>query len=172
MQYLGILTKQADNNPVEKRPMSEHAKAANSIKKELKQKFPGINFKVKSSSFSGGNSVDVAWDFGPTSEEVNKLLYKYEYGTFDGMTDSYDYKNDPKLEAFQKENGSAKYVHGQRGYGPTPGHDWFNNSIYGQIGKDLCKLQHVEYDGEYTRFVYGKNDDIIVSPGKTFVICS
>ena len=73
--------------------LSEQAQAAKLIRKELKQAFPGIKFTVTSKGYSGGDSVSIGWDNGPTYDAVCKVVRKYEYGSFDGMTDSYNYDN-------------------------------------------------------------------------------
>ena len=66
---------------------SSHALGAANIRKELKQIFPGIKFSVTSDSFSGGNSIRIGWTDGPLTDEVEKVVDKYEWGTFDSMTD-------------------------------------------------------------------------------------
>jgi hypothetical protein len=84
---------------------SEHARCAKQIKIKLKHAFPTVEFSVKSSSFAGGNSVDVTWHNGPTSEQVAKITHEYQYGHFDGMTDSYEYSNT------RKDIPQTKYLH-------------------------------------------------------------
>lgn len=76
--------------------LSEAALSAKAIKAELKANFPKIKFSVSSSRYSGGNSVYVEWENGPTSENVDNIVKKYQYGKFDGMTDSYEYTNSRK----------------------------------------------------------------------------
>jgi hypothetical protein len=66
---------------------SSHALGATNIRKELKRVFPGVKFSVTSDSFSGGNSIHIGWTDGPLTEEVEKVVNKYEWGTFDSMTD-------------------------------------------------------------------------------------
>jgi len=66
---------------------STQAQVASLIRKELKQAFPTITFKIKSSSFAGGNSVDITWENGPTRDEVDTIVSKYEYSSFDPMHD-------------------------------------------------------------------------------------
>lgn len=90
--------------------ISSHALAAKNIKSELKAKFPGQKFSVKSSSFSMGDDVRIDWVDGPTSEEVEMIVKKYEYGTFDGMTDSSGVKDTFKNGLY----GESKYVMTQR----------------------------------------------------------
>lgn len=91
--------------------MSTHAQAAKMIKQELKQLFPNAAMRVKSKSYAGGNSLTVYigeriktdepsiyGDFktvnSPELEAAKKLISKYEYGSFDGMTDCYNHKSD------------------------------------------------------------------------------
>lgn len=90
------------------REKSEHAAAAQAIRQDLKKAFPGVKFKVRSSSFSMGNSVDVDWIDGPTRDEVNRIIGRYQYGHFDGMQDLYEYTNR------RDDIPQAKYVSGNR----------------------------------------------------------
>lgn len=90
------------------REKSEHAAAAQAIRQDLKKAFPGVKFRVRSSSFSMGNSVDVDWTDGPTRSEVNRIIGRYQYGHFDGMQDLYEYSNR------RNDLPQAKYVSGNR----------------------------------------------------------
>jgi len=72
---------------------STHAQAAAAIRAELKTTFTGVKFKVRSSSASMTSSVDVYWTDGPSTEKVNNVIGKYQKGSFDGMTDCYNYDN-------------------------------------------------------------------------------
>jgi len=87
---------------------SSHAAASAAIKAELNKAFPEIKFSVRSDSFAGGNSVHISWNDGPNSDEVNALTKKYQYGSFDGMTDMYEYTNN------REDIPQAKYVQAQR----------------------------------------------------------
>jgi len=69
------------------------ANCATAIREELKKEFPAVKFSVKSSNFAGGDSVHISWIEGPTSREVDAFTNKYQYGSFDGMTDMYNYSN-------------------------------------------------------------------------------
>lgn len=86
--------------------------ASKNIRIELKVAFPGIKFSVTSERYSGGNSIDVAWTDGPTSKQVDAIIRKYQGGSFDGMTDCYDYDN----RVFNDLFGRAKYVFARRNY--------------------------------------------------------
>ncbi len=68
---------------------NELKECAKAIRAELKQKYPGVKFSVRSERFSMGNAVDVRYpkEAGINHQELNKSLEKYAYGTFDGITD-------------------------------------------------------------------------------------
>lgn len=57
------------------------------IRKELKENFKGVKFSVKTDTYAGGSSLRISYIDGPTTEEVNKVVKKYEGATFDGMQD-------------------------------------------------------------------------------------
>lgn len=80
--------------------------AAKNIRLELRAAFPGVKFSVKTSRFAGGDSIDVRWIDGPTSSQVEAIANRYAAGSFDGMTDSYNYERSAWTDAF----GDAKYV--------------------------------------------------------------
>lgn len=84
--------------------------AAKNIRIELKAAFPGVKFSVKSRRFSGGDAIDVSWIDGPNTEQVDPIIDKYSAGSFDGMTDCYNYERSTWTDAF----GDAKYVHSRR----------------------------------------------------------
>jgi hypothetical protein len=90
--------------------VSSHALGAKNIRKELKQAFPGQKFSVKSESYSMGCSIRITWTDGPTTEEVEAITKKYQYGSFNGMEDIYEYNQ----TAFTGNFGSAKYVFATR----------------------------------------------------------
>lgn len=73
---------------------SSQAMAADAIRTELKQAFPGVKFSVTSEGYSMGDSVNIKWEDGPTTDQVEAITGKYQYGHFDGMTDMYEYSND------------------------------------------------------------------------------
>jgi hypothetical protein len=72
---------------------TEAAKTAQAIRKELKVAFPNVKFSVTSDNFSGGNAVRVGWTDGPTTDMVEEITDKYQYGHFNGMEDMYEYSN-------------------------------------------------------------------------------
>lgn len=66
---------------------------AAAIREELKNTFPGVKFSVKSSNFSGGDSVHISYYDGPSCKEVESITDKYQYGHFNGMEDLYENSN-------------------------------------------------------------------------------
>jgi len=92
---------------------SDHRLAAVNIRRELSRAFPGVKFTVKSKSYTGGDSINIGWLNGPTGREVAGITNKYQEGSFDGMTDCYNYDPD---ESFRGTFGGAKYVFNNRDY--------------------------------------------------------
>ena len=72
---------------------TEHAQCATAIRRDLKAAFPTVTFRVRSDSFSGGTSVHIDWIDGPTTNQVDRLISKYDQGHFDGSIDLYEYSN-------------------------------------------------------------------------------
>jgi len=86
--------------------------AAKNMRKELARAFPAVKFRVVTSRYSGGDSIRASWVDGPTSKEVEAIIDRYQGGTFDGMTDCYNYEHSAWRDAF----GDAKYVFAERSY--------------------------------------------------------
>ncbi len=84
---------------------SNQARAAAEIRRILKT--AGIKATVKSRGFSGGDAVDVGLiDADPeTVKRARLIAAPYQYGHFDGMTDSYEYSNN------RSDVPQSKYVH-------------------------------------------------------------
>lgn len=117
--------------------------ASKEIKQTLRKIWPNVKFSVKSKSYSGGCSINVDWDMGPTSKQVEQIVNKYQYGSFDGMTDSYNY--DSTLVMTQDDQikvlGGAKYVFCNRR---------IPQELQERIMRDICQRQQVEYVGCWT----------------------
>lgn len=86
--------------------------AAKNLRIELKKAFPAVKFSVRTSKYSGGDSIDVSWTDGPATKQVEQIADKYQGGSFDGMTDCYNYSRSPWTEVF----GDSKYVFCRRDY--------------------------------------------------------
>ena len=59
---------------------------AREIRKELKAKFKGVKFSVRTKKYSGGSSISVSWVDFPTVEEVEKITSKYKKVRYDEYT--------------------------------------------------------------------------------------
>lgn len=105
--------------------------AAKNIRTELKIAFPGIKFSVTSKTFSGGDSVDINWELGPTTKEVEKITGKYQEGSFNGMEDIYEYDRE---NVWPDLFGGAKYVRENRHEGES----------YEIIAAALCDRWQIE----------------------------
>lgn len=63
------------------------AETAKLVRKALKEAFPEIKFSVRSSTYSGGASIRVAWVDGPKSDQVEAIAKTFAGASFDGMQD-------------------------------------------------------------------------------------
>jgi hypothetical protein len=111
---------------------SGHAEAAKAIRTVLKKKFPLVKFGVRAKSFAGGNSVDIDWVDGPTTAQVDAVGKAYQYGSFDGMQDLYEYTN------VNKELPQVKYVMTSRHRSPKVEKEIIEQTVkdYGIVNVD------------------------------------
>jgi len=86
----------------------EHIVVGNNIRTELRRNFPGVKFKVRYSSFSGGDDYHISWEDGPTTDKVDKIVDKYQ----DMHPDAYSQGDywDCKPSIFNNLFGSVGYV--------------------------------------------------------------
>jgi hypothetical protein len=129
--------------PVKGTNKADRVIGAKNIRIELKRAFPDVKFSVKSDSYSGGNSIDIFWTDGPTTEQVEKITGKYQQGSFDGMTDCYNYEDNLFSDVF----GGSKYVMEQRtcskdAYNRTAKELGYPEAFMGEQGQ----MQGVDYD--------------------------
>jgi hypothetical protein len=129
--------------------MSRQARAAANLRQELAIAFPKTKFSVRSDSASMTNSVNYRWSLGPTAKDVAGIADKYKYGRFDGMQDLAFNDSSAFGEAVEQVLGRAKYVNGSR---EIPA------EIHEQIGRLLCEVQQVEFQGNNTQHVFGQGD--------------
>ncbi len=125
------------------------AAAAKQIRIELKAAFPGIKFSVRTETYSMGNSINISWTNGPTQKAVNLIVKKYEYGRFDGMTDSSSVEDTlmSMPDGTVARLGGAKHVFTRRE---------ISDDIKARAERDVCSLNSVEYKGANTP-VMGEN---------------
>lgn len=131
--------------------MTTHSATAKAIRQELKAKFPTVKFRVTSESFSMGDAVHISWVDGCKTEQVEKIVSKYQYGHFNGMEDIYESDNR------RADIPQVKYIQTSRGFSETSKRemcnwlniDWseyeslnveqgeYNNVI---VRRELCKI--------------------------------
>jgi hypothetical protein len=92
---------------------------AKMIRKALKAKFPGTKFYVRSSIYSGGSSIDVRWENGPTANEVDRVVKPFEGSGFDGMIDMKYSKSSVMLADGTVVHGSTSGTEGSMGVVPS-----------------------------------------------------
>ena len=63
------------------------AETAKLVRAALKESFPGVKFKVKSSVYAGGASITVSYFNGPTDDQVKGIVDTFTGAYFCGMTD-------------------------------------------------------------------------------------
>lgn len=81
------------------------ADTAKLIRAQLKAKFPGVKFSVKSHVYAGGASINVKWTDGPTSALVDAVVKPYASSGFDGMIDM-----KYSITAFLQPDGTATFA--------------------------------------------------------------
>src|SRR6476646_1457542 len=87
------------------------AAVAKNLRLHLRAKFPAVKFSVTSERGSG-SSVRITWTDGPTCREIDHATVASSAGSFDGMTDCYDYSRTTFNETF----GAIKYIFPTREY--------------------------------------------------------
>lgn len=107
---------------------STHAQAAKLIRQFLKAN--NIDGRVTSQSYSMGNSINVrVADLDPTRLKVVELFSaQFEYGSFNGMTDCYEYDNK------NDDIPQVKFV-------------FVNNEMSNEVGQDVWDFARRYFSG-------------------------
>lgn len=106
-----LLPKPAGGLDERGRHISDAAWGAKNIRIQLAAAFPGVKFSVRSSVYSGGDSIDIKWTDGPAVKDVEAITGWYQEGHFDGMQDIYETNYD---NVWPSVFGGARYVTEQR----------------------------------------------------------
>lgn len=137
------------------------SETAKLVRNALKEKFPSQKFSVRSSTYSMGASIDVSWEDGVASDEVNKVIKQFEGAGFDGMIDYKYYVNHwllpngrVKLAKKESTTHSERYELAK----PHPdakkvsfGSDYvfgkrtISSEMFEKIAKQIAKLRKVEF---------------------------
>jgi hypothetical protein len=78
------------------------AETAKLLRQALARAFPGVKFRVRSKTYSGGASIDVDWIDGPEHTAVDHVAQQFSGATFDGMIDLKEYKPPVELEGHDR----------------------------------------------------------------------
>lgn len=62
--------------------------SAKVLRTVLREKFPGVKFRVRLCRGTSRGCVDVSWVLGPEREAVAEVVAPFRGESFDGMTDS------------------------------------------------------------------------------------
>lgn len=95
-----------DYSYLERNEKNDHNIVGKNIRTELKRNFPGVKFSVRFDSFSGGDEFSICWEDGPTKEQVDLVVSKYQNHHSDFTGDYWDY--DPS--EFNNLFGGVSYV--------------------------------------------------------------
>ena len=80
------------------------------VRRTLRSEFPGIKFSVRSRKYAGGSSIDISYnDINLNSREVEEVMNRFRGADFDGMTDSYNYRDDSIYEG-EKVSFSPQFI--------------------------------------------------------------
>lgn len=149
--------------------MANHVRAAANLRVELARAFPGISFRVRSDSYSMGNSVDVYWTDGPSAATVQAISGKYQQGSFNGMIDMYEDDRSADGEAVSIVLGRTKFCHTHRDISPETwaavkpafgGTDYEQQSAASRLlaetdlppGATVLRVAWDEKDGQYIQY--------------------
>lgn len=139
-----------------KRQPTQAALAARMVRKELKEKFKGVKFSVTSENYSMGSSLDVSWFDGPTQKEVERIVRKYEMGSFNGMEDIYEYDN-------KADHPQVKYAFADREYSTEVLEAAFNDLKKTNLAYETCNSLTDYLDPEIIGELIEARNDIIIN---------
>lgn len=126
---------------------SDYVRAAINLKTELSKAFRGVAFSCRT---DGRDSIRVSWTLGPTTREVESLSDKYRCGSFDGMTDSFDYDHSAEGEAHEIVLGRVRYVSFDR---EIP------QNLQIEVGQMICAVTGTTWGGMETRGIREGDED-------------
>ena len=105
------ITTQSDGTQIEHLTCAETAEL---LRADLKVEFPGVKFRVRSETYSGGASIDVDWTGGPMQRAVKRVCQRWAGADFDGMQDLMIYRDDVTLPDGRLVSRGANFVFCER----------------------------------------------------------
>ena len=125
------------------------AQTAKLLRPALRTAFPDVKFRVRSHTYAGGASIDVAWTDGPTTGQVRAVTCLYEGASFDGMIDLKTY-HDTLLAGedgqIKRVHLGADFIHTSRNISQHT-HDQLAQAIVQLTGR-ACDLSQIRYEGK------------------------
>lgn len=91
-------------------PWAVPGEVSKNAKKLLQQTFPGVKFSVTLDRYSGGSTLQVRWDLGPSPAEVERIVEPFEAGRWNILEESYEYSYSPERQAWAAVMGTARFV--------------------------------------------------------------
>lgn len=118
------------------------------IRAALKESFPAVKFRVTSKVYSGGASISIYYNDGPTQKQVERVVAPFEGAYFDGMQD-YKGSNYANLDG-QEVRFGPDYIFVKRQYS-IPFLETVTNQVCQMYGVDmsLIKIVDTQYSGAY-----------------------
>jgi hypothetical protein len=89
-----------------------HADIAKLIRSAVARAFHGTKFSVITKTYSGGGSISLRWENGPTIAQVDKVVQVYQTRHFDGMI---DLAHDSDLWLYPDGSAHVAHDHGTEG---------------------------------------------------------
>jgi hypothetical protein len=111
------------------------AEAAKLIKSALVAAFPGINFSVRSSTFSGGSDISIGWTDGPAESRVKKIAMPYRRVSRDYMTG--EILSGGRYMGFNREISAARAAWAAAKVGAGYNHEYEATALLERTSFDL-----------------------------------
>lgn len=94
------------------------ADTAKLVRAELKRKYPGQKFSVRSHTYAGGASISISYTGGPDQREVEGTVNWLQGADFDGMIDMKTYRDSVLVAnedgSYEEIRSGADFIHAQR----------------------------------------------------------
>lgn len=147
-QRMGQNTAQDTAHPYRIREISE-TETAKMVRQRLKAAFPTTRFSVTTKKYSGGSSITVHWQDGPTDADVTAQVGAFHGAEFDGMQDLKEY-HDALLDG-QRVRFANDYITTNRHY---------SHALYRQAAETVaarygCEMPVICTDGMYAYIADG-----------------
>lgn len=90
-------------------PWAILGQTSKNAKKLLGEKFPGVKFSVTLDKYSGGSTLLIRWDLGPSPAEVEAVIEPFRAGRWNLYTEEFEYAHGPERQAWSTVMGDVKF---------------------------------------------------------------